>query len=200
MIGDRRRHTAIAGLLGSLIVLTAAGCGAAPPPPNPVPASPAPPLSRLPPRPTELRLDRVQPCALLTQAQTHQLGVDAGEPSVDTDSAHSAVCLWSNNLDVPDTAYLARLYATQSADYALASETGAQVVTIDGFPTVQTAAGGDDPRTHCLLFVDVAQGQSLSVLYVNMAGDYPGINHDVACRLARDAAGLMVTNLRTLAQ
>jgi uncharacterized protein DUF3558 len=154
--------------------------------------------SRLSPRPAELSMDKVHPCLLLTSANSRVLGVGVGKPGEDTDSSRSGYCDWSNNLATPDTAYLARLYVAQPADYALDSETGHQVVTIDGFAAVQTAAGGNDPNTHCLLFVDVAQGQSLSVLYVNRRGDYPGINHEVACGLARDAAGMMVRNLRAL--
>jgi hypothetical protein len=125
--------------------------------------------------------------------------VGRGAPGEDGDSMRSPYCQWSNDLGEPDTRYLARLYIGQGADYALRSETGSEVVDVNGFATVQTAAGGNDPKTHCLLFVDVAQGQSLSVLYVNRRGDYPGINHEVACRLARDAAGLMVQNLRAMA-
>jgi hypothetical protein len=80
----------------------------------------------------------------------------------------------------------------------LASATGAQVVQLDGFGAVQTAAPYVDAALNCVLVVDVAQGQSLGVQYTNFAGDYPGINHDVACQLDRRAAELMVRNLRTL--
>ena len=181
-------------------MLGLAGCGEGTPaspsqkaPPSVITASP------FPPRPAELRLGGVDPCALLKPAQIVLLQVDDGEPSQDSDSTHSAVCFWGNRLAAPDTSYLARLYVGQGADYALGSETGHQIAQIDGFAAVQTAAAGEDPKTHCLLFVDVAQGQSLSVLYVNRRGDYPGISHEVACRLARDAAGLMVQNLRAMA-
>ena len=197
MISARWRRTVLAFLAG-IVLPTAAGCGMRAPAPVPSAPESAPPALALPPRPTELRLDGTNPCQLLKPAQTGQLGVNSGAESQDEDALRSPVCLWSNHAK-PDNRWVARLYLGQSADFALTSSTGHEIVQVDGFPAVQTSAGFEDPTTHCLLFVDVAQGQSLSVLYTNMAGDYPGINHEVACRLARDAAGLMVQNLRAMA-
>ncbi len=177
-----------------------AGCGSpAPAPAAPVP-SPAAPNSRLPARPAELRLDAVQPCSLLTPAQERQLGVQPGNLTAGGDEFLSPVCEWSNNFGPPDNGWLARLVTRRGVDYALDSSTGAQVVEVGGFPAVQTAAPNADPKSHCVVLVDVAQGQGLWTQYDNLAGDYPKIDHALACKLTRDFAEMAVANLKTLAK
>jgi hypothetical protein len=185
-------------LLAVVLVAGLAGCGSSSPPT--APASPALPSSRLPARPAELPLNAVAPCALLTQAQETQLGVRHGNPAVGGDEFNSPVCTWDNLGGPPDNSWLARLITHRGADYALDSTQPTQVVQVDGFAAVQTSSGGQDPTTHCIVLVDVAQGQSLWMQYVNTAGDYPKIDHEVACKLARDAAQLAVDTLHTLAK
>ena len=130
--------------------------------------------------------------------QVGQIKTEPGEPSVNNDGLGSRDCLWHGAAVQPDNIWLTRVILAQGADYYLASVTGSQIVTVNGFPAVQTTANLQDPKTHCTLFVDVAPGQSLQVQYGNLAGDYPGISHQVACQLASKAAELMVANLRNL--
>lgn len=156
--------------------------------------------SRLPPRPSELRLDQVDPCALLTREQFRQLGVRAGERAEDSDGLGSIACQWRNFPKEPDIHYLARLIVKRGADYALDSTTPTQVVTIDGFSAVQTTSPSGNPNDHCLLLVDVAQGQSLWVQWMTTSPDYPGLTHELACQQARDAGRLMLSNLRELSR
>lgn len=185
------RSARFSWVAGSLIVAlaTLVGCAVDPPPTA---------GSRLPPRPSELRLDRIDPCSLLTPMQVRQLGVHPGEPGKNTDELGSADCLWRNFPERPDSSYLARLILERGADYALNSGTGAQVVTIDGFAAVQTTSPYADPKEHCLLLVDVAQGQSLWVQWRTLSDDYPGLTHELACRQAQEAGRLMLGNLREL--
>lgn len=157
-------------------------------------------VSRLPARPDDLRLDQVDPCALLTTAQVHQLGVHAGERKPNSDELGSIACLWRNFPEQPDSTYLARLITRRGADYALNSGTGAQVVTIDGFAAVQTTSPYADPKEHCLLLVDVAQGQSLWVQWRTLSNNYPGLTHELACQQAQEAGRLMLGNLRGLSR
>lgn len=187
----------------AVLVLGLAGCGTGEsqtaPNSTTVPTAPPPSTSPFPPRPAELKLDGIDPCALLTAAQQGQLGVERVGQDNNSDELGSAACLWGNNGGEPDNRWLARLIVKRGADYALGSSTGVQVLQVGGFSAVQTAAPYQDAKTNCVIVVDVAQGQSLGVQYSNIAGDYPGINHDVACQLDRKAAELMVQNLRALA-
>lgn len=179
----------VAGLLAVALV-GLVGCA------NGVPASGR---SRLPARPTELRLDGIDPCALLTTAQVSQLGVDAGERAENTDELGSVDCQWQSPLgEQPDVGYLARSIVKRGADYALNSATGAQVVALDGFSAVQTSSPHVDPKQHCLLLIDVAQGESLWVQWMMLSGDTPDLTHEVACQKAQDAARLMLGNLQRL--
>jgi hypothetical protein len=186
-----------------MLLLGLAGCSSGGSSPAPTgtaaPVAPPPSTSPFPPRPAELKLDGVDPCALLTAAQQGQLGVEQVGQDNNSDDLGSVACQWGNNGGKPDNRWLARLIVKRGADYASASTTGSQIVQVDGFAAVQTTSPYGDPKTHCILLVDVAQGQSLWTEYDNIAGDYPGINHDVACQLDRKAAELMVQNLRALA-
>lgn len=160
-------------------------------------ASMAPSSQALPPRPAVLSLNGVNPCALLTTKQIGQLKVTRGLPGMNNDGLGSPDCLWSSSTEPPHNDWLARLILHQGADRYL-DATGAAVVEVDGFPAIQTSADGQDPKSHCILYVDVAPGQSLYVLYTNLTGDYPGMNHQLACHLADEGAEPMVKNLRTL--
>jgi hypothetical protein len=117
-----------------------------------------------------------------------------------SDELGSAACQWGNSGGRPDNLWLGRLIVKRGAGYALTSTTGAQVVQVGGFAAVQTASPYGDPNTHCILLVDIAQGESLWAEYDNTAGDYPGIDHQVACQLTQRAAEFMVQNLRVLAR
>ena len=190
------------GLVLGLLAIGLVGCGE--PIPDSTPSSgPTPSSSRLPARPAELQISGVDPCALLTPTQEHQLGVERGHPSSGGDEFNSPVCLWDNLGGLggrPDNGWLIRLISQRGADYALDSVEPTHVVRVDGFPAIQTSSAGQDPRTHCILLVDIAQGQSMWIQYVNGLGNYPGISHEVACGLARDVAQMAVGNLRTLAK
>lgn len=178
-------------LVGLLVVALAAMAGCAG-------GSPSAVGSPFPARPDELRLDQIDPCALLTKTQVQQLGEHAGERRENSDELGSIACLWRNFPEQPDSTYLARLITKRGADYALNSGTGAQVVAIDGFAAVQTTSPYADPKEHCLLLVDVAQGQSLWVQWRTLSTNYPGLTHELACQQAQEAGRLMLGNLRGL--
>jgi len=188
--------------LGTTLLIGLAGCDT---PPNVSSQSEAPassvasstPSARaLPPRPTDLRLDGVNPCDLLTGADQAQLGVSPGTVNDGADSLSSAGCRWTDPSGHPDNNWVALAVVRRGADAALRSATGAQIGLIDGFPAVQTTSDSADPGLSCELFLDVAAGQTLSVEYVNRRGDYPNINHGIACQQATGAAKLLLANLR----
>ncbi len=182
----------------ALAVLTLAGCGqpaappAGPPPAEPSTGSGLPPL---PPRPVELPLAGVDPCALLTADQQATLGVrTTGERGEDTDRFGSIGCLWGSSSLPPGGAPLVRLVTAQGIDYY--HQAGDTVIDIDGFPALQTTGSFVDAQVHCLVLIDIAAGQTLWTQY-NRDGLPPnGITHELACDRARETARAMVSTLR----
>jgi hypothetical protein len=147
-----------------------------------------------------LRLEGVDPCTLLDDAQRAELGLNPGTFKYEDVSTRYALCQWDNFPAEPRTGYLARLQLDQGAEFALDSATGHQIVQIDGFTAVQTTASGQDPRLHCILLVDVAPGQSLWVQFTNGFNDYPGLTHEMSCQFARAFGENLVRNLRAQAR
>jgi len=145
-----------------------------------------------------LRLDGVDPCALLTSQEARQFTPVPSRRVANDQEPGSYDCIWSTFPTKPVDSWTAHAILDHGAGYYLGSVAGAQVVQVGGFAAVQTSSGFQDPNKQCLLVVDVAPGQGLEVQYINPNGDYPGINHQVACQLASKAAELMVANLRNL--
>lgn len=152
--------------------------------------------SPFPPRPAELQMDELDACTLLTDSQQTQLGVQVGMRANDADEFQSSNCIWDNNLGVPSNSWLGRTVSKQGADFYLASTTPTQIVQVAGFSAVESSSPYFSAEKHCILFIDVAAGQHLRIMYENSQGDYPGINHAVACKQATRAAELMLQNLR----
>jgi len=137
---------------------------------------------------------------LLTDAQRAELGMAAGVSGANTDEFGSIGCVWPAAQSRPDSSWIAKAITKHGAESALNSVTGAQVTTVGGFPTVQTASNFVDPAHECLLFVDVTAGQSLSVEYVNRRGDYPRISPRVGRQhqILTATAGLTVEEISSL--
>jgi hypothetical protein len=150
----------------------------------------------LPARPAALPINKVEPCSLLTAAQVRLLGLEPGRSHVNDDEMPGPDCLWSNFPATPGRGWLAQPLPNRGAEYALNSTSGAQVIQIKGFPAVQTTSPYTDARTSCLVFVDVAPGQSLLVQFQNSSGDEPGMTHDRACQNAAHGAEMMIQNLQ----
>jgi hypothetical protein len=188
------------GLVTPAIVIGLAGCGAAAPGAGvPAPASSATVAApTLPPRPVELRLDGVNPCSLLTDAQAKQqldtnggfFGADEGGSPVAGD-----MCLWSNFPRRPDNEWSATTVLHQGAEFALGKE---PLRTVDNFAATSSGSTAADPARYCGMLVDVAPGQSLLVSYDNSRKDDPAMNHQLACDKAQQAAEMMITNLRAI--
>jgi hypothetical protein len=185
---------AVAGLMAvGVAVASLAGCSSTPATPPP-PAAPA--TSPMPTRPVVLRLDQEgnDPCGLLSAAQVSQLGASPGTRSAVAGEPDSYDCLWMRNPATLDGSWFARADLRHDAAYYLSSS--AQIVQVSGFGTVQTASGLGERDTNCQLYVDAAPEQSLEVQYATLRGG-AGINHQLACQLASQAAEQMLANLRT---
>jgi hypothetical protein len=189
------------GLLAALTVLGLVGCGgAAAPAAAPPDSAVAPARPALPPRPVELRLDGVDPCALLTDAQQKQLGVGGGSAvGVEASSGplRGPSCTWDNFPKRPSNGYFGRAVLTSGAEFGLGSE---PLRTVDGFAATTAGSTGTDPAYYCNMLVDVAPGQALGAQYDNNAHDYPGMNHQLACDKAQQLASAMLTTLRAIKQ
>lgn len=204
MTGQGRPRARLVGL-SVMLAFGVLGCGTAgAPPTTPAPGRPVPAPARpgpiLPPRPAVLPLDKVDPCALLTDAQVRQLGVEPGQSQVHADEMPGPDCLWSNFPRKPDRGWLAQPLPYRGADYALGSTTGAQVVRVGAFSAVQTSSALLETRYNCILFVDTGPGQSLLVQFSNVMADDPTMTHERACQNAITGATMMIQNLRTLAR
>lgn len=188
---------ALVGAVGLLLLLGVAGCGGGRPstPPSVSSAATAPALPGLPPRPAVVPVDGVDPCGLLTEAQRSQFGVGAGQPS-STDYGgpnKGPSCAWLSLTPPPDYGYSARAVLNRGVD-AVHSQEPPRVV--DGFAAVTTGTIGTDPAIYCQIFLDLAPGKALTVTYDNDGHDIPGMNHQLACDKAQQAAALMLANLR----
>lgn len=188
------RRRVRARLVVLLAAVAVAGCGGTPAAGGPSGSLAAP---ALPQRPAALTLDGVDACALLSDAQRGQLQVNRGRPAENIEDPDRPACDWSNFPNVPDNGWEARIIMRYGAEHYLGSTAGTQQVSVNGFPTVQTSSPERRSDRYCLLFVDVAPGQTLEVYYENMRGDYPGISHEVACQQATKAATLMMDTLKS---
>lgn len=191
-----RRALVVLVLAAVTALVGVAGCGGAPSaPPSPPVAAPTRP--KLPPRPVELRLDGVDPCSLLTDAQLREFGVyrassDQSEPD---SPIQGPGCLWSNFPAKPDNGYSGSAVLNHGAEYALGRE---PLRSIDGFAATTTTSTGSDPNYYCAVMVDVAPGQALGADYDNLSKDYPGMNRKLACDKAMKLAAAMLTTLRAI--
>lgn len=184
--------------IATLLCLAASGCGSAttqgdvPPPPSPQ----QPPL---PPRPRALPLNGIEPCGLLAGPGAARLRVGPGSPNGTTVNGNTAKqCQWSTHTAWPRDSWVARILLQQDAAAALRSPHDNPIVQVDGFSAVQASAAGTNPQRECVLYIDVAPGQSLLVEYVNGLADDPTTTHATACDKARAAATSMVQTLATL--
>jgi len=153
----------------------------------------------LPPRPVELRLDGVDPCTLLTDAQRRKLAVNAGTTDNEDygGSLQGPLCVWSNLPESPDNGYTGGAILNHGAEFALGRE---PLRMVDGFAATTTGSTGTDPTYYCGMLVDVAPGQALSAAYANNAHDFPGMNHALACDKAQQLASDMLSTLRAIKQ
>lgn len=192
-----RRTPVVAVWAAAMVLVGVAGCGGAPPAaPSPPPAV-EPSAPKLPPRPVELRLDGVDPCSLLTDAQLREFGVyRASSDKSEYDAPiQGPGCLWSNFPAKPDNGYSGSAVLNHGAEYALGRE---PLRSIDGFAATTTTSTGSDPDYYCAVMVDVAPGQALGADYDNLSKDYPGMNRELACDKAMRLAAAMLATLRAI--
>ncbi|GAA3636871.1 hypothetical protein GCM10022267_24240 [Lentzea roselyniae] len=150
----------------------------------------------LPKRPTELKLDGVDACKLLTQAQMDQIKVTEAVPQqIEVSNFGKAPgCFYENGLKY---SYTVVLVTNKGVPFWLSGSGNLDVKVVDvaGYGAAQLTLTGTN-SVNCNVTVDVAEGQQLHMSYdpVTEKGD----SQDQMCSKANKAAALAVETLKTL--
>ncbi|WP_219417883.1 DUF3558 domain-containing protein [Pseudonocardia nigra] len=183
---------AAAALLGAC---TTDGPGQAAAAPTPTATATGPIGLVLPPRPRELPLDGVDPCALLTPEQREMLGLNDNSVRSTTTARVFAGPTCSIRGDEPRAISVGFALATDSGIEALTSPgtTTDEItpITVQGFPAILARPPIPD---FCSVDVDVAEGQFLDVIFRD-GGRLPPIPQDQLCRDAVEVAEQAVGTL-----
>jgi hypothetical protein len=130
------------------------------------------------------------PCALLTSAQVHQLGLNAGVPQQAGDAQGGASCVWKSFAAARwGGEYVARLLHG-------ATPGGTPAASINNVPTVEYRPPNLDPQAYCVYLLTVAPNTTLWAQYGGAS--QAGLTHVVACRNAQAAAAAMSGTFRSL--
>jgi hypothetical protein len=129
------------------------------------------------------------PCALLTSAQVHQLGLNAGVPQQGGANG-GASCVWKSFAAARwGGEYMARLLHG-------ATPGGTPAASINNLPTVEYRPPNLDPQAYCVYLLTVAPDTTLWAQYGGAS--QAGLTHVVACRNAQAAAAAMSGTFRSL--
>ncbi|WP_158844357.1 DUF3558 domain-containing protein [Saccharothrix deserti] len=159
---------------------------------EPLPATTTTTLS-LPPRPQAIRLDDLDPCAVLSADQRMSLSLD-NPPSayVDTAFGNAKACTMRSNIS-GNVVRLA-LVTVEGVGVWLSenAQVDAQPTTVAGFPGLTVRTPGMD--NVCNVEVDVADGQFLDVMFRD-GGNETAAKQDTLCLGAQRAAEAAVAGL-----
>ncbi|WP_219412950.1 DUF3558 domain-containing protein [Pseudonocardia nigra] len=161
---------------------------------EPAPA-PEPTGLALPPRPHELPLDGVDPCALLTPDQRASLGLDGDPVPYRSTAPGFAGPACSISGFEPRAVAVGLALATGNGIEVLTNSDALTdeitPITIAGFPAILARPKNPD---FCSVDVDVADGQFLDVQFAD-GGRLPPIPQDQLCRDAVEVAEQVLTTL-----
>ena len=147
----------------------------------------------LPPRPREVRLDDVDPCAVLTPEQRLALSLD-NPPSayVEASFGNAKACTMRSNI----SGNVVRLALVTVEGVGVWLSENAQLdavqTTVAGFPALTVRTPGMD--NVCNVEVDVAEGQFLDVMFRD-GGNEKAAKQDTLCQGAQRAAEAAVAGL-----
>jgi hypothetical protein len=157
-------------------------------------AQPGPPLA---PRPFELHVDHMDPCATLTLAQLASLALhfQDAEPA---DANGGPTCFWAHTPEEPVEGYSIRLNTSGGVEQTFGNPRGVSATTVAGFPAVETQNYQAPRDTTCIVGVDVADGQGVQVNYTYNGSTLP-MARDIACQKAKAVAEMAMQTLLTRA-
>ncbi|MFP5072918.1 DUF3558 family protein [Pseudonocardia nantongensis] len=154
--------------------------------------APAAPLDPFPPRPADIDIERVDPCATLSPELKRELQVGEGVAgTAPVDEMTTRACGWGNLLDGFN--YTIQLIP-QDAGRAVA-DPGTWVSTVAGFGTV-TQTERADTFPLCQVLVDVNDGQTIRIQVQTTDEQTDGAAYpvDEVCRRADRVAADAVQN------
>jgi hypothetical protein len=148
----------------------------------------------MPPRPRELRMNGVDPCTALTSSQLKSLGVRfySTDPPRGT---LGASCDWNHSPEEPVESYTIDINTSGGVELAFGQPQLA-VITVAGYGAVATPGRYSSGEHECIINIDVAPGQAVQVGYFYNGATVP-MNHEIACRKARDAAELAMQTIQS---
>lgn len=154
--------------------------------------SAAPVASQLPPRPRELRLDGLNPCATLTPSQLKSLGVQFHE-TVEPGVKRGPGCDWGHSPSEPVESYTIDVNTRGGVELVL-GQPQLDIVTVAGFGAVETPGLFSTGKFECIINIDVAPSQAVQVSYFYDGSTLP-MTHEIACQKARNAAELAMQTI-----
>lgn len=154
----------------------------------------------IPPRPKALKLDSLEPCPLLTEAQRAELRITRTESTTMQSDTYkgSKRC----ELEVAATGlvyeYTVDLILTEGVEGWLSGKrrVDTKVVSVNGYAGVihvLKGAGGAKNSHECYLSVDVADGQQLQI---GMSEVSKTFSQEKICEMTEQAAGMAMTTLQ----
>lgn len=154
------------------------------------------PTVDIPPRPADLPLDGIEPCALFTKGQLAQLGVDR-EPRAGSNDGKLAgpTCSLDVASKEPYYTYTAQLVTDMGVEEWLTGKRNvdAWLVSVGGYPAVDFKTKGVDDQ-ECITAVDVADGQQLLIDLAPL----DEVDYKQLCPMSEKAAGMALQTLQTL--
>ncbi|NUT51991.1 MAG: DUF3558 domain-containing protein [Saccharothrix sp.] len=147
----------------------------------------------LPPRPGELRLDDVDPCAVLSAEQRIELSLDnPPSPYVESSFGNAKACTMRSTI----SGNVVRLALVTVEGVGVWLSEHAQVhverTSVAGFPGLVARTPGMDHV--CNVEVDVAEGQFLDVMFRD-GGNETAVKQDTLCQGAQRAAEAAIAGL-----
>jgi Protein of unknown function (DUF3558) len=176
-----------------LVLLTAvlvgvAGCAV------PVAGTPAvDPAAPVSSRPREIRLEKVDPCSVLTDAQRKELGVDSkplnSPGGLNNDRAN---CNWVGFEPRAVDAHITLSTRGGIELYDVGNRVSAKPIAVAGYPALLVTQDGH--AEFCAVGIDVADGQALDVQFRD-GGRKPPVPQPDLCRDAQAMAEKVMQNL-----